>query len=216
VTVKAIETHYAGCRFRSRLEARWAVFFDRLDIAWEYEPQGVLVTHRLTLAEESEFPYLPDFWLPGLGLWVEVKGSLTNDECLRLLDAAAALSSNNGGGCHDSGGHDIVILGPPSRPSRHGFLPWRLHMHKGDLYSAPWLPSISSHGSTCMGNSAQPWCRVATDYGGTLAQVMSGADFTPEQIGSTLLLGAFAPLPLHIEAALAAARSARFEHGERG
>ena len=26
--IKAIETYYKGYRFRSRLEARWAVFFD--------------------------------------------------------------------------------------------------------------------------------------------------------------------------------------------
>lgn len=36
----ALTTRYAGCRFRSRLEARWAVFFDHLGIEWEYEPQG--------------------------------------------------------------------------------------------------------------------------------------------------------------------------------
>lgn len=39
--IKPIETRYAGCRFRSRLEARWAVFFDALKIEWEYEPEGV-------------------------------------------------------------------------------------------------------------------------------------------------------------------------------
>ena len=32
---KAIETKYKGFRFRSRLEARWAVFFDALGIEWE-------------------------------------------------------------------------------------------------------------------------------------------------------------------------------------
>ncbi len=35
--IKPIETRYAGCRFRSRLEARWTVFFDHLGIEWEYE-----------------------------------------------------------------------------------------------------------------------------------------------------------------------------------
>lgn len=34
MTIKAIETRYAGCR-RSRLEARWAVVFDTLGFAWE-------------------------------------------------------------------------------------------------------------------------------------------------------------------------------------
>ena len=53
--LKAIQTRYKGCHFRSRLEARWAVFFDALEIAWEYEPQGYMT---------PEGPYLPDFWLP--------------------------------------------------------------------------------------------------------------------------------------------------------
>ena len=30
--IKAIETYYKGYRFRSRLEARWAVFFDAAGI----------------------------------------------------------------------------------------------------------------------------------------------------------------------------------------
>ena len=38
--IKAIETYYKGYRFRSRLEARWAVFFDAAGIKYEYEPEG--------------------------------------------------------------------------------------------------------------------------------------------------------------------------------
>ena len=62
--MKAIETVYKGYRFRSRLEARWAVFFDALDIAWTYEPEGFDL--------DGEW-YLPDFWLPGFDLFVEIK-----------------------------------------------------------------------------------------------------------------------------------------------
>lgn len=36
--IKAIPTTYAGTRFRSRLEARWAAFFDLAGVKWEYEP----------------------------------------------------------------------------------------------------------------------------------------------------------------------------------
>src|SRR5687767_5536541 len=50
--IAPIETYYAGHRFRSRLEARWAVFFDHLGIRWEYEPEGF---------QTSAGPYLPDF-----------------------------------------------------------------------------------------------------------------------------------------------------------
>ena len=38
--LRAIQTEYKGYRFRSRLEARWAVFFDTLGVKWEYEPEG--------------------------------------------------------------------------------------------------------------------------------------------------------------------------------
>jgi len=38
--IKAIETVYKGYRFRSRLEARWAVFFENVGIKWEYEKEG--------------------------------------------------------------------------------------------------------------------------------------------------------------------------------
>lgn len=63
--IQAIETQYNGYRFRSRLEARWAVFFDAADIKYEYEPEGFILndgTH-----------YLPDFYLPDFKLYVEVK-----------------------------------------------------------------------------------------------------------------------------------------------
>lgn len=39
-TIQAIQTHYNGYKFRSRLEARWAVFFDEMGIQYEYEKEG--------------------------------------------------------------------------------------------------------------------------------------------------------------------------------
>ena len=67
MSITPLETRYAGCRFRSRLEARWAVFFDSLGVKWEYEPQGYTVG-------PDKRPYLPDFRLPDLKMTVEVKG----------------------------------------------------------------------------------------------------------------------------------------------
>ncbi len=64
--IKAIETQYKGYRFRSRLEAKWAVLFERLGIEWEYEKEGY------DLGEAGW--YLPDFWLPELKCFVEIKG----------------------------------------------------------------------------------------------------------------------------------------------
>lgn len=36
--MKAIQTFYRGHLFRSRLEARWAAFFQTIGWTWEYEP----------------------------------------------------------------------------------------------------------------------------------------------------------------------------------
>ena len=65
--VKPIETEYNGYRFRSRLEARWAVFFDAMHIEYDYEPEGFVGF--------DDVKYLPDFYLPVENLYVEVKGS---------------------------------------------------------------------------------------------------------------------------------------------
>lgn len=62
--IKAIETIYNGYKFRSRLEARWAVFFDAVGIKYEYEPEGFT---------DGDLCYLPDFYLPEHDTYVEVK-----------------------------------------------------------------------------------------------------------------------------------------------
>lgn len=63
--LRAITTRYKGFAFRSRMEARWGVFFDHLGIKWDYEPEGFELGNGLR--------YLPDFWLPEWKMWVEVK-----------------------------------------------------------------------------------------------------------------------------------------------
>lgn len=63
--MKAIGTIYKNVRFRSRLEARWAVFFDEYGLEWEYEPE--------TFKLKNEILYAPDFYLPNLKCYAEVK-----------------------------------------------------------------------------------------------------------------------------------------------
>ena len=62
--MKAINTVYKGYKFRSRLEARWAVFFDALGLKWEYEKEGYVLPSGY---------YLPDFWIATVHMWAEVK-----------------------------------------------------------------------------------------------------------------------------------------------
>lgn len=61
--MKAIETEYKGYKMRSRLEAKWAMVFDLLDLPWHYEPEGFTT---------DDGNYLPDFYLDNIG-WIEIK-----------------------------------------------------------------------------------------------------------------------------------------------
>ena len=100
-TIKALPTIFNGVRFRSRLEARWAVFFATLGIAYEYEPERFLLGHAgktmvpIIPGESSDKPednyelgedmlpqsieYTPDFRVVKQAAWsgpewIEVKG----------------------------------------------------------------------------------------------------------------------------------------------
>lgn len=94
--IKPIETQYKGYRFRSRLEARWAVYFDTLGCAWEYEPQGFDLG-------AAGF-YLPDFWLPTVNMWAEVKPERLNDTELMKANALVIASKK----------HLVHLVGTPS------------------------------------------------------------------------------------------------------
>ena len=77
--LKPIPTTYAGCLFRSRLEARWAVFLDHLALEWHYEHEP------FTLAPFG-YQYLPDFYIPELAAWIEVKPNDPDEEAQRKTD----------------------------------------------------------------------------------------------------------------------------------
>lgn len=66
--LKPIETEYKGYKFRSRLEARWAVFFDAIGVKWQYEVEGFSLS-------DGRY-YLPDFRVTTekeLVYWYEIK-----------------------------------------------------------------------------------------------------------------------------------------------
>lgn len=86
-SVKAIQTEYNGFKFRSRTEARWAIFFDALGVKWEYELEGYDVGDGLY--------YLPDFVLHDVkvkhiqehtfpNLFVEIKGVLNDTDAKKI------------------------------------------------------------------------------------------------------------------------------------
>lgn len=88
--IKSKPTIYNGTKFRSRLEARWACFFDLLGWKWQYEPfdlQG----------------WTPDFIVygsEGRFILVEIKPFI-DDDVLAEYQAKVALWAN---------GHNCIIL----------------------------------------------------------------------------------------------------------
>lgn len=75
--VRPIPTTYRGRLFRSRLEARWAVFFDHLGIDFRYEDEGYQLPSGW---------YVPDFFLPSCATFIEVRGDIARVD---LADLAA-------------------------------------------------------------------------------------------------------------------------------
>ncbi len=102
-SIKPIETVYNGYRFRSRLEARWAVFFDVLDVKYEYESEG----YDLGILGW----YLPDFWLPQAKWHIEIKPLGASDDDLKkahYFDMHAPAPSMG----------VIILRGQPEAPTR--------------------------------------------------------------------------------------------------
>lgn len=174
MTIKPIETRWNGYRFRSRLEARWAVFFAEQRVRFVYEPEGY------RLGELGA--YLPDFFLPDFNLFIEVKGAkpaqVEIEKCRRLADLT---------NCGVWLVHGLPVENP-------GFL------FGSDIKES--------------GAGGSDTARAVIAFAGTKAAVASdrpGVDRYCFSRDLTHGYPAVYPLKTYVSAA---ARSARFEHGE--
>lgn len=125
MNIKAIQTQYKGYHFRSRLEARWAVFFDACGYQWEYEPEGFDLGDGVY--------YLPDFKIYGVDdnddnyiFWIEIKpdGKNLSDLEIKKIESfkSAVWDGATGGGTENLiafYGDYIVIEGMPERGKMH-------------------------------------------------------------------------------------------------
>lgn len=102
--MKAIETKYKGYKFRSRLEARWAVFFDAIGLEWLYEAEG------FDLGDRGY--YLPDFYLPETERYVEIKPALpTMREIDKMVNLATSANQTRG-----VMAYHYILCGTPGPP----------------------------------------------------------------------------------------------------
>lgn len=207
--LKTIETVYNGYRFRSRLEARWAVFFDTLGIKYEYEKEG------FELGAAGR--YLPDFWLPHPQVWVEVKANELNEA--ERAKAEALVRS--------TGFPLTCCIGTPE-PNAYEQIQISAMVHK----RADWFALIKKeldeariaiaadggfNGTVCFKDTSE---RHTSDIPPSIRFTMQM--FKTEFIAS-INHGYNPPLPLEtirvlfngeVGAACDAAKQARFEHGE--
>ncbi len=84
--IAPIETVYKGIRFRSRLEARWAVFFNSLNFKFVYEPEGYNL---------NGIWYLPDFWISDWQTFIEIKPEKATHEQRNKCQKLSDLTNNN-------------------------------------------------------------------------------------------------------------------------
>lgn len=73
--------HHNGYRLRSYTELMWARLMDAAEIFYLYEPDLVRV---------DDGYYLPDFWLPHVGIYLEVKGKHPTELEVQKADAVMA------------------------------------------------------------------------------------------------------------------------------
>lgn len=217
--IKAIETKYKGYRFRSRLEARWAVFFDALALDWQYEPEGFDLG--------SAGWYLPDFYLPELELWVEVK-PCSSMVCRDTVRKAEAL--------FEQGSKAVAIVAGKSpcgylldKQSRYGEIFWRdeeTNFDQGYMQTIFCAETTDSGGGHCvtgfefsMVDRGDALIYVLPDLvydGARERSFYSGCNFTGGSRFIDMPDGRKAPRLSGNKTYLAAikARSARFEHGD--
>lgn len=125
MNIKAIETIYNGIRFRSRLEARWAIFMDALGVKWEYEPEGFT---------DGTLCYLPDFWLPDLECYLEIKPTTPSEEEIKKAWIAVMATEKN----------LAFIVGRPADPL-YIFSDWAPEISSNDHFAMVLNPFSHPH-----------------------------------------------------------------------
>jgi len=113
--ITAIQTTYNGTMFRSRLEARWAIFFDSIGLKWIYEMEG----YELSNGQR----YLPDFYFPELLCFGEVKpeGDIPKNEMSKIVELGKVYMIILLHGLPNSGGYKLFSPDPKDYEVYVGF-----------------------------------------------------------------------------------------------
>lgn len=83
----SIPIKYKGVRYRSKLEAQWAKFFDHFGIRHIYEPEVFVL--------DDGTKYLPDFYLPDSKQYFEVKGIMDHYDYHKIEELRREMSNQS-------------------------------------------------------------------------------------------------------------------------
>ena len=216
--IKAIQTRYKGFHFRSRLEARWAVFFDTLGIEWVYEEEGFEKENVEGFFDDASGEwqsvctgrerYLPDFRIgeKGSGLYVEVKGEKSqliskSNELNELHDFDGILPrfQDSLGKCRG-----LLLLGDIPEPKQN-IVVHPLMQHRKGVYR-----SYAAFHPACK------WHVLEVIEDGFLSRMLGIEPEYEAKWDNTHIQIDLGKYYRNIYDAYRAARSARFEHGESG
>lgn len=208
--IRPIKTIYKGYRFRSRLEARWAVFFDALGIPFEYEKEGFELPGGLR--------YLPDFWLPEQDCWVEIKGQDPVGVAPEFAKAAALAKVTNK--------NVYMFIGPIPEP-HNGYLvqnggsylsaySWRSRDFYSRILYRRFPEDCYIGGELVQQTSPDEWqCWWRECPGCGLLSIANSAECCfRDCCGNCHSSAEASPTTPRLQKAYVAARSARFEFGE--
>jgi hypothetical protein len=154
--INSIPTLYAGVRFRSRLEARWAAFFDVIGWEWNYEPFDL-------------YGWIPDFMIivkTGRPVLVEVKPAAT------FFDECAQEAKRDIERCLFMSEYESLIVGLKPFSSKYGetFAGWMPETGAGKFSWWDWGPAAigTNEGQEiCLAHSVQSYaCRICGSYTG--------------------------------------------------
>ncbi len=123
--IQSIETKYKGYKFRSKLEALWAVFFDSMSVKWAYEPKRF---------PYKKTTYLPDFYLEEFNIWVEIKP--TKPSTLQMNKAQAV--------AEQSGEIMLLFAGFPNLQRYRDQAQKEVNLELSDSYVMMFLPDIKN------------------------------------------------------------------------
>lgn len=152
---KAIQTYYNGHNYRSRLEAKWAMFFEKAGIEFQYEPEGIQF--------DDGVRYLPDFYLPQQNTFFECKGLMSDYDESKIKHLCSWLYDK-------TGDMKEVIIGYPEMKFE---IVWaeddsegrRIFVHCND--DMAWLCKCKSCGKVFFMNGWYGWhCRICNYYDG--------------------------------------------------